>query len=105
MLSEEETQAFLALLLGFATSTGASGRMMAKLFNVSTITMARWLRAARGQEGQVERMYYCRTDAIKNTILAANEHAEKNGLYRRIAAVSDPVTKTNSLQALIASSK
>lgn len=42
MLTEEETQAFLAMLTTFMTNAGLSMNSTAKVFGVSVATLSRW---------------------------------------------------------------
>lgn len=101
MLSDEEIQEFLALLLAFSLRTRASGRNIAELFGVSVKTMARWFRAARGQE-PVDRMYYSRVDPIKQAIEAMNLYSLKHNSYAKVAAIALPSKKVEALKELMA---
>ena len=102
MLKEEEVKAFLAMLLAFQRSTGASGRNLTALFNVSAVTMARWLRAARGEEGEVVRMYYCRTEPLARAIDKMNRHAARHGTFEKVSRITEPAKKLDALRALMA---
>ena len=102
MLSQEEVNNFLAMLLAFARETGTSGRNLTALFGISTVSMARWLRAARGQVGEVERMYYCRTEPIAKAIEKMNRHATKHGTYEKVRRLTDSSKKLEALRALMA---
>lgn len=104
MLTDEETAAFLALLLAFATETGASGRNLSAIFNVTGKTMARWLRSARGVDGKV-RMYHSRVDHIERAIYLMNAANNKPtaGMrpYSKIARIAEPSKKLAALQAFM----
>lgn len=101
MLSDEEIQEFLALLLAFSLRTRASGRNVAELFGVSVKTMARWFRAARGQE-PVDRMYYSRIDPIKHAIQRMDLHSLKHNSYAKVASIALPSKKVEALKELMA---
>lgn len=101
MLSDDEVQEFLALLLAFALNTRSSGRNIAELFGVSINTMARWFRAARGKE-QVDRMYYSRIDPIKYAILRMNAHNAKHHSYTRVVNIALSTKKVEALKELMA---
>jgi hypothetical protein len=101
MLSNEEIQEFLALLLSFCSRTKTSARGLAKLFDLTPNTAARWLRAARGKGG-VDRLYYVRTDCIKQAIMHANLYDSKYATYRRIASLEDVGKRIAELKSLLA---
>ena len=102
MLTQEEVTAFLALLLSFYTNTSSSARNMAALFAVQPITMARWLRAARGQEGNVSRLYHYRVAHIIKAIQALDALDAKNGCYTTIASQIDPAKKIDLMRSTLA---
>lgn len=104
MLTDEEIEYFLHLLLKFSTDTGASGRNLSALFGVSVNTMARWLRAAR-YKGSVGRMYYSRVNPIRLAIEKMNRANVKAPAgrkpYRKIATTHDAERKIDALKALM----
>lgn len=107
MLTDEEIEYFLALLLKFSRDTGASGRTLSALFDVSVKTMARWLLAANGK-ASIGRMYHSRTDAIRVAIEKMNRANVKAAAtakpYRKIAKIAkmgDAPRKVEALKALM----
>lgn len=107
MLTDEEIEYFLHLLLKFAADTGASGRTLSAVFNVSVKTMARWLLAAHGKES-IGRMYYSRVNPVRTAIEKMNranvKAAPGNKPYRniaRIAKVGDAPKKVEAIKALM----
>lgn len=104
MLSDEEIDYFLALLLRFSLDTGASGRNLSALFGVSVKTMARWLRAAR-DKGSVGRMYYSRVNPMRQAIEKMNRANVKAAAgskpYRTIARIPETAKKVEALKALM----
>lgn len=102
MLTQEEVTAFLALLLSFYTNTSSSARNMAALFGVQPITMARWLRAARGQEGNVSRLYHYRVAHIIKAIQALDAWHSRTGCYTPIASQIDPTKKVDWMRKELA---
>lgn len=101
MLTDEEIQEFLAMLLAFSMVTKASGRNIGELFGVSVKTMARWMRAARHKES-VDRLYFSKVGPIQHAITSMNAHNLKYSSYARVAAVIDPKHKVKELQDLMA---
>jgi hypothetical protein len=101
MLSKEEIQQFLALLLAFSRSTGCSGRNLSALFNVSVKTMARWMLAARGKGG-VDRLYISRVEPIVADINKLNAHNTKYKVYQTISKTVVPSKKLEALRAILA---
>lgn len=102
MLTQEEVTAFLALLLSFYTNTSSSARNMAALFAVQPITMARWLRAARGQEGNVSRLYHYRVAHIIKAIHALDAWHARTSCYTQIASQIDPTQKIKLMRETMA---
>lgn len=100
MLSKEEIQEFLVLLLAFSTTTKSSVRCLAALFDIAPGTAARWLRAARGKGG-VDKLFYVRTDSIRRAILSMNLYDSKHQAYRRIASIDDVGQRSTALKALL----
>ena len=102
MLTQEEVTAFLTLLLSFYTNTSSSARNMAALFAVQPITMARWLRASRGQEGNVSRLYHYRVAHIIKAIQALDAWHTRTGCYTQIASQIDPTQKIKLMRETMA---
>ena len=101
MLTEKERTQFFALLLAFVTATGASGRNCSALFSVSPVTMARWIRAARGRDS-VERMFYNKIEPIIYTINRLNAYNAKHHVFDAVARIDDAEQKVAALRHLAA---
>lgn len=124
MLTDEEIEQVLLLLLKFSIDTGASGRNLSALFGVSVKTMARWLRAARNvmearnvrglampterrlKAGEAPiRMYYSRIDPLRLAIEKMNRANVKAAAgskpYRKIAQIPETAKKVEALKALM----
>lgn len=101
MLTDKERTQFFALLLAFVTATGASGRNCSALFDVSPVTMARWIRAARGRDA-VERMFYNKIEPIIYSINQMNAYNAKHHIYDSIAAIDDATQRVAVLRQLAA---
>jgi hypothetical protein len=99
MLTEEESLAFLALLLEFQSRTHAGVRQMAALFDVTGKTMIRWLHAARA--GEAIPLYHCYTDHIAEDIRRMNALDAAEGVYATLPR-SVIVSDVDALHALSA---
>ncbi|WP_055128452.1 hypothetical protein [Pseudomonas mediterranea] len=67
MLTQNELNNFLVVLLNFATTLGLSDRAMAELMGVSNKTMSRWMNAARESDPQ-HTVYRHKAKEIANKI-------------------------------------
>lgn len=100
MLSKEEFQQMLAMLLAFSQRNHLSARMISKLLNVSAGRVATWLRLARsGDVGELSAYRYLAEPVIQK-LTALDQLDADRGTYTAIAN-EKPAVKIDLLKGAL----
>ena len=85
MLSDEELEAFLALLTAFMTNAGISMSATATLFGVSPASLSRWYSSKPGKRHGAARWV---ANPIAQKVGKINEADRREGIFARLTGLN-----------------